>query len=148
MDEVVEKATNEFAEEIAYVKMRAKSNETITTYFEERDGNLSQVDDFIDYVVVFRMSLLDETNDIDIDIYTTDEVAHIVQKTGCPPDIVELVLWFEECYHMSLGNTTLLEICKKCKHDELLFKEDEEALFVTYFECEQCGERYDYDDFE
>ena len=141
------KVINENAEQVAYVQMRVKSDKTITTYFEERDGNLSQIDDFVAYVVAFRLSLLDEDSDVDIDIYTTEEVAYIVQKTGCSTDIVELILWYEECYLMSLGNVTLVEICKKCRHDELLFKEDEETLFATYLECEQCGESYDHDDF-
>ena len=135
-------------EEVAYVQMRVKSDETITAYFEEKDGNLSQLDDFVKYVIAFRTSLLEETNDMVIDIYSPNEVAYIAQKKGVPADIVEIVYWFEECYHMSLGNVTLVEACKKCKQVELLIKEDEETLFATYLECKLCKERYDYEDFD
>ena len=129
-------------EKVAYVQMRAKSDETITTFFQERDGNLSKIDDFVDYAVSFRRSLLEETSGLDIDVFTNDEITHIMQKKGCSKDVVEIVLWFDECYDMSQDNITLLDVCRKCAHDGLLEKEDEETLFVTYYVCELCKERY------
>ena len=129
-------------EKVAYVQMRAKSDETITTFFQERDGDLSKIDDFVDYAINFRMSLLEETSGLDIDVFTDDEITHIMQKKGCSKDVVEIFLWFDQCYDMSLDNITLMADCTKCEHGELLEKEYEEELFATYYICKFCKEHY------
>jgi hypothetical protein len=137
---------NDYLQEvIPYVKERASAEGSILQYLKQKYGEQLSLDHFISVILQLHEEFWDLTNDME-GYSDVDERNYIAGKTDFADEMIELVLWFYECYLMKTDCSEYVGICPKCRGDKLYLREDEGYLFGSYIECGSCGEHLDFDD--
>ncbi|MCL1808874.1 MAG: plasmid pRiA4b ORF-3 family protein [Clostridiales bacterium] len=144
---------DDFNEKLAYVTARAAEEGRIPAYLANELKNKITLDTFIASIIKMHDMYFDEEEDY----FSLDEIDHVTIGTGYSKDIVELAMWFEECYSMSMDHISTSFDCPECGCDTMYIKELSGELFAHELECAQCRKKYsfelvfsdvDFDDFD
>lgn len=134
-------------QKINYVKERTIAEKSVPQHIKREYGEKLDLDKFIHDIICLHEEFLDKIEEENILVYSNDdEYKYIADKTNYSIEMIELVLWFGECYQMKMGCYTYQADCKKCGCDELYIREEEGELFSNYIECGFCGEKYSFED--
>lgn len=138
--------TNDYLQEvITYVRERAGTEESILQYIKKEYSDKLDLNKLVSDIVQLHEEFLEEAENM-IAYSNDDEHNYIAGKTYYSIEMIELVLWFEECYQMRSDCIEYGGICKKCGSDKLYIREIEDEPFVSDIECGTCGEHYSFDD--
>ena len=134
-------------EAVEYILKRVKTeNNSIPRYLRKiSDGKLS-IRDFINNIIVFSEEFLDLEENKNIIPMADDELFYIVDKTGYSTEIIQLVLWYKECYLMETDCCVINGKCPECGFDELFIREVKGSLYESYIECGNCKKKLSYSD--
>ena len=131
-----------------YVVERSLSANSILEYHKQHYNDKVSLREFIFEIVYhanvyFYLCCEDEES-----ISGIEEIDYVLEKTDHKDlEIVEIVLWFKNCYLMSEDCNTWVADCPGCGCDELYEKEVENGeLFEFCLECKICGNRYTLDE--
>lgn len=134
-----------FQQKINYVTERAIAEESILQYIKQEYGDKLDLNKFVSDIVESHEDFLEENKDMMA--YTNDdEHEYIAGKTNYSTEMIELILWFEECYLMKTDCIEYGGECIKCGGDKLYMREVKDELFVSEIECAACGEHYSLDE--
>jgi len=135
----------DYAEEIEYITKRVAEEGSVSRYLEETYENKHEMSELVSRIVTLNEQFIEKMDDERLDYTNDDEHEYIAGSTGYSKEIIELVLWFSECYQMMNGNIIYCAKCQKCGNDELYIREEKGGLFCSFVECGKCGETYTYD---
>ena len=134
----------DYTEEIAYVTERATAEGSIPRYLNTEFGGKRSLVEMVASILRLDGDFLNmmETGDERVPEYSNlAEYDWIAEETGYSTEMIETVLWFNECFLMANNRSQYMGNCKKCGHDVLYLREGGSDMFECYIECEQCGER-------
>lgn len=138
--------TNDYLQEkLNYVMERASADESIMQYIKQEYGEKIDLNKFVSDIVQLHEEFMEEMEDV-YAYSNDDENNYIARNTNYSIEMIELVLWYEECYLMKTDCIVYSGECIKCGGDTLYIREIEGELFVSDIECGTCGEHYSYDD--
>lgn len=142
--------TNDYLQQkIKYVKERALAEKRAPQHIKQEYGNKLDLNKFISDIIRLHEEFLNKIETENTLVYSNDdEHKYIAEKTNYSTEMIELVLWFEECYQMKMDCFMYQANCIKCGCDELYIREEEGELFSTYIECGSCGKKYSFDDMD
>lgn len=133
---------------ISYMVERAIAEKQIPQYLTQEFGDKVEIDKFITDIYSTHGDFLIMVEEEELYCYSNDEeIKYIADKTDYSKEMIELALWFEECYLMKTGCIIYSGTCKLCGCDELYIREDDE-LFTSSLQCVKCGEKYSYEDMD
>ncbi|MDR2569716.1 MAG: hypothetical protein LBD23_05395 [Oscillospiraceae bacterium] len=139
MDDCYKEAAN-------YIVKRASFDEALINVFEDTCAGEMSMHDF-----AYKLSELaddylladsDDTIDL-VGIY--DELDYVVKEIRfAPADIVERLLWFNQCHMMGENRVSHIADCPGCGHDEMYERETESGdMYDIHLECIECGKKYE-----
>lgn len=138
--------TNDYLQQkINYIIERAGVEEDILQYIKQECGDKLDLNKFVSDIVQLHEEFLEETEDM-FTFSNDDEYSYIAGKTNYSIEMIEIILWFEECYQMKTDSIEYCGNCKKCGGDKLYIREAEGELFASDIECGTCGEFYTFDE--
>jgi len=121
---------NPYEKYINYIIRRVQSEKSVPAYLaSELEGKLG-LKGFIEEILDNQMAWFESGSE-------ADELTYILQKTSYKEEMIEIVLWFAECYQMKNNEISVYVDCLKCGYEKVFLKEGKE-LFMTYFVCEKC----------
>ena len=130
--------TYNFTDECAYIAKRALAEGSIPLYLEKELGGKLSLTEFADNVLRAHLDHYDWIEKENIGHTSTEEeVEHVVRSTGYSSELVEMALWFYECFNMANGNVTCDGHCLTCGHDKLFVREGRE-MYDVYVKCARC----------
>ena len=137
----------DYGEEIEYIVQRATAEGSVPGYLKEAHENKLDIRELVSDIIIHQERFIEKTDEELLAYSNDDEYEYIAEKTGYTIEVIELVLWFYECWLMKMGNVKLLEECRVCGNDELLIREDEDIgdIYATIVQCGKCGEKYTYE---
>ncbi|MDR0468425.1 MAG: hypothetical protein LBH09_00445 [Peptococcaceae bacterium] len=144
MDDENEKFVDEVTE---YVVKRATTEGSAILYLRQNYGNKVTLQEFVYSIISLSVFYFDYVEEMGEPYTEEDEYRFIEDKTGFSHDMIELMLWYKECYLMSTDCVTFVGECPECGHDVLYMREDVEIVFCSFVECGSCGGKFDFDDF-
>lgn len=141
----MENTDDNLQQELNYILERTIEEGSVPQHIKQEYDDKLDVNKFIYNIIHLHEEFLIETEYIPA-YSNDDEYNYIAKKTNYSTEMIEIVLWFEECYQMKTDCITYQANCKKCGCDELYMREEEGELFSTYIECGSCGKKYSFDD--
>ena len=139
---------NEIGQRAAYLTERLVAEGSVPAYlkkeFKRKRDIKSFVNEYIANVDQFYEKVDEEGG---FDAYPDDVIKYLLEATVYSSDVIELVLWFDECYGMANGYHTILGKCPECGHDELFIREGPDGMYSTFIQCGKCAMEYDYEEF-
>ena len=138
-----------YDEEIAYVRGRVEEEGSVPLYLENEYEGERSITELVSDIISLDDQFTDMMIDEEVAVYTSDdEQNYVAEQSGYSPAIVEIVLWFYECYRMSKGYIEYQIECEKCGHNLLYIREGKDGMFSTIFECAKCKEKYTHEQIE
>jgi len=132
---------------INYMIERAIAEKRIPEYLKQEYEGVVDINKFISDIYFSHEEFFTVVEEELMCYSGDDECDYIVNITGYSKEMIELVLWFEECFRMKMNCVTYVGKCKVCGCDELYIREDDE-LFTSSLQCSKCGEKYSYEDMD
>jgi len=141
----MENETNYNSDEmISYVAERAKTDGRVPVYLSEELEDKISLEKLISEITDIYIDFLET----DIVSYSNDDIVdYVVERTGYSFDIIELILWFEECYSMNNNLITCMLDCPNCGDVGGLHpKEIDGEPYNTNLQCPKCGNFFSYEE--
>jgi len=136
-------------QKVNYVRERALVEGSVPQYIKQEYGDKLDINIFVSNIICFHEEFLDKIETENIFMYSNDdEHNYIAERTNYSTKMIELVLWFDECFQMKMDCNTYEANCKQCGCGELYIREEEGELFSTYIECASCGKKYSFEDID
>ena len=140
MDDCYQEAAN-------YIAERVSADDSLIKAFEDTNAEEMTLRDFAyklsklsdDYLLAVSGGTLDEPG-----IY--DELGYVTKKIGfAPVDIIERLLWYNQCHMMGEGRVTSMTDCPECGYSEMYDRETEGGdMYDVHLECIGCGKKFEY----
>jgi len=133
----------------AFLIERLVAEGSVPAYLESEFQGKRDLAGFVnEFIAYFEQVYIMLEGEDGFDLYPDDAIKYIAEASGYPSDIIETVLWFDECYGMANGNHTVMGKCPECGHDELFIREGPDGMYSQFIQCGKCAKEYDFEEFD